>query len=393
MKKIILCLVLLLSVFMIFGCGSEKSGQKNSGAPFTVVYYPGGYGVEWIHKTLKDFLAKEKNVSPDEIKEGVDYKLIADEDITYNASNYLKSKNNCPDLIMSNGASASYVSADLIANLSDVYESEVDTSNGKVKIKDYIFPEVYGQYCIQRKYGQGSSIPWFMPWSCIPGSIAINETILKKIEHHSESGLVSEECVDGSTNLWIKEPQTVSDLFTYFNDIDLYNNTTDKPISKFGWAGKDGSSWFEFMICTWWAQRQGLDTANLYKDEGSFYDFWNFDSSEVYKQTGIVDALRVVKELFTSSEGDNGAFINTVNSVEEMNVKEVQYSFAKGEIALCLTGDFFENEYKEPLNEYNQEKGMGLAWDTYFEMIEQQNYEIKKEKSKNGHYFCASLHI
>ncbi len=27
------------------------------------------------------------------------------------------------------------------------------------------------------------------------------------------------------------------------------------------------------------------------------------------------------------------------------------------------------------LNDYNQEKGIGLAWDTYFEMIEQQNYE------------------
>ena len=130
-------------------CNNETGGTENT---LTIRYYNGGYGDEWLEESLKDFCAT---------KEGVTYKMIADNNITYQANLYLT--NNVPDIIMSNGNWKPYVKDGLVEDLTSVYETEVQTSQGKKKIKDYIDENVMKQFTRQKLYGRGEELTWGMP--------------------------------------------------------------------------------------------------------------------------------------------------------------------------------------------------------------------------------------
>ena len=149
MKKRILSIALAAvtlgaSVSALTACGGDKGGAENE---LTIRYYNGGYGDEWLEEALKDFCAT---------KEGVSYKMIPDNNITYQANLYLK--NNVPDIIMSNGNWKPYVKDGLVEDLTSVYETEVQTSQGKKKIKDYIDENEMKQFTRQKIYGRGEAM-------------------------------------------------------------------------------------------------------------------------------------------------------------------------------------------------------------------------------------------
>lgn len=356
-KRNFLSVALLgLSLAALSGCGGK------SGDAFYVAYFDGGYGANWLETFVKEYLAQQKGVSPDQIVSGKDYRLVADADITYTAGNYVKSKRDCPDLLITNNLEAKLVSDGYIAGLSSLYEEEITKMDGsKVKIKDYVDSSCANRFYYEKQLGREASKDyWGIPWAAIPCSVAYNETLLQKITHYDANGTV-EGLADGAK--WTLPPETLNDVFTYFKDIDNYNATAPKKVDKFGWAGKDGTQWFEFMTMTWFAELHGTAndklSAGKYSSQGTFDDFWKLDAkastAEQYKWSGIQDALNAVKSLVTEDDGSQyGKYINSVMNADAASIKDVQTKFADGDIALCLTGDWFEHEYKNSLDASGQ---------------------------------------
>lgn len=325
------------------GCG----GKKNSAIKdrLYIVYYPGGYGEEYLETFVKEYLAELKGVSVDKIT-SKDYYLRADENCTYQVTKYLELKDKAPDIIISNHLSPTNITNGLIEPLNDLFDMEVTTSKGSRTIRDYCLPEAYKQYEMQVKYGKGKKYNFGMPWTSSPLSMVYNETILKTIEHQAASGEVGEDALNNGK--WNRAPETVEELKTYFNDVDAYNTANDKDIIKFGWS-LGASNWFESLIMTWWAQKQGVSSSRI-EGQGSYYDFWNLDTPEVYRQVGVQNALDQIKELFCA----DGKFSNSFPSPETKDNRVAQNDFAKGEVAMCLTGDFFAKEYETTIQEYGQ---------------------------------------
>ncbi len=342
MKKRIIStfLATLLACSCVFGlsaCKKKKSAEENT---LTIRYYNGGYGDEWLEKALQDFCAT---------KEGVTYKMIPDNEITYTANLYLK--NNVPDIIMSNGNWKPHVKDGLIEDLTSVYETEVQTSQGKKKVKDYIDQNVMKQFTRQKVFGRGESVTWGMPWASQVLSLAYNETILLATTHRSDNPFIVEGLEKGST--WTHEPYTVNELMAYLYDVREAKN----GIIPWGFA-VDYLNWYDALFYVWWAQIQGTTTPNKYVNEGCFYDFFNMTSAELVKQSGYKDAIDIVRKIIVD---DNGDLYNS-NNDGAMTKEKMQENFAKGNIAVCLVGDFFEKEYKAFMKEGNVFKLMFIPF-------------------------------
>ncbi len=335
-SKLLLLAGIGLCFTSLVGCGKRGGGSIAQAGRLSIVYYPGGYGEEYLQYFCQQFLANKRGVQPSEIVYGVDYILEPDPDITYDWARRIETTTNCPDLIISNAMSARAVSRGLVANLESVYNTEVATSKGNKKIREFVMSEAKEQYTYDFK-GAGK-FSFAMPWTAIPISIAYNNTILKKITHVS-SIPVGEDAL--SNGKWVRPPKTVNELKAIFEDATNY----DPALTKFGFSISGGANWFESLIITWWAQRQGIDTEYLYAGEGSYYDFWAYKNEEIFKQTGIQDALATIKDLFVK----NGQIVNSYASVESITLKESQQAFAEGKALFCLTGDFFEKEYAEQI--------------------------------------------
>ena len=313
---------------VLSACGGDKGASEGT---LTVRYYNGGYGDEWLEEALKDFCAT---------KEGVTYNMIPDNNITYQANLYLK--NNVPDIIMSNGNWKDYVQDDLVEDLTSVYETEVQTSQGAKKIKDYVDQNVMKQFTRQKQYGRGEALTWGMPWASQVLSLAYNETILLSTAHQDGNPFIVEGLEAGAT--WTHEPYTVNELMAYLYDV----READNGIIPWGYS-VDYLNWYDALFYVWWAQIQGTMTPNKYVDEGCFYDFFNMTSADLVKQSGYKDALEIVRKIIVD---ENGKLYNS-NNDGSMTKEKMQENFAKGNIAICLVGDFFEKEYKAFMKEGN----------------------------------------
>ena len=342
-SKILLLASVGLCVASLAGCGKKNGNAIAQEGRLSITYYPGGYGTEYLDYFCQHFLAEKKGVNPSDIVPGVDYILDGDPDITYMWSTKIESPSTCPDLIISNSMSAQAVSRGLVANLESVYNTEVSTSKGNRKIRDFVMKEAKEQYTYDFK-GAGK-FSFAMPWTAIPISIAYNNTILQKIPHVSSIPVGEDALTNGK---WSRAPKTVTELKAIFEDAGNY----DSNLTKFGFSiSKDGANWFESLITTWWAQKQGIDTEYSYTGEGSYYDFWEYKNEEIFKQTGIQDALATIKDLFVK---DN-KFVNSFPSVNSITVKQSQQAFAEGKALFCLTGDFFEKEYGSFIEQSQQD--------------------------------------
>ena len=339
MKKIVsvaLAAVTAVSCLGVLGACKKNKGKGSSENELTIRYYNGGYGDEWLKNSLEEFCAT---------KDGVTYKLIPDNNITYQANLYLNT--NVPDIIMSNGNWKSYVQDGLVEDLTSVYETEVQTSKGMVKVKDYIDENVMKQFTRQKIYGRGEEMTWGMPWASQILSLAYNETILLSTTHQEGNPFTVEGLSKGAT--WTHEPYTVNELMAYLTDVRL----TDNGITPWGYS-VDYLNWYDALFYVWWAELQGMYTPNKYPTEGCFYDFFNMASPELVKQSGYKEALEIVRKIIVDDEGK----LYNSNNDGSMKKEQMQENFAKGKVAVCLVGDFFEKEYKAFMQEDSKIKLM-----------------------------------
>lgn len=341
MKKIFVLLISLIlavsSSLFLFACGGGEEtptgdGTGDGNGCLTIRYFQGGYGDDWLKASIKDFF-KSKGI--DNPIEGKDYSLIPDADITANQKSYISSKNNAPDIMMTQGGIDAYIKEGLIADLTGVFESNVSKLDGStIKVKEFMIPEAYSSVTRPRDYGVKENGNWYIPWTAQTVTLAYNDTLLKATVH-TNSGIEIAGLNVGET--WKKAPKTVDELIAYFADVKAGNSGK----IPFGWS-YDVSNWFEFLTTTWWAQIQGTKTSN-FDGEKSFYDFYNFNDINLFDQTGMQQAIDVLRSLIL----DNGNYINS--DMEANNIKSLTQSLylknaANGRYAVWVAGDFFENE-------------------------------------------------
>ena len=338
----IMAFVLAMATLGMVACGDTSSETDK----FTVMYYPGGYGSDWLEEFVIEFLAEEKYNGDKTKVSTADYKLNPETDI----STYINSKSRCPDLIIHEGLTTKFIQDGWVVDLTDVYNTEVQTSNGKKTIAEYVMPESKMMFTMSKSLiGKNDIGTWAIPMTAKPLSIAYNETLLKKIEHTTSGN--AGDCLEN--RFWAKAPTTFEELMTCFADINAQKRVDGKPVYAFGATFVDsGTIWFESLVYTWWAQYQGLDNAKEgLTDQGSFYDFFNWDSAEKFRQEGIVKSLENVKEmLYGGSRDDKEDFGNLYLNPNSVGLKQYQAAFSQGEIVFCLTGDFFAKENKTLLD-------------------------------------------
>ena len=142
-----------LSLVTMSACNTNSDNKIQKEGRLSIVYYPGGYGAEYLNTFVKEFLANKNGKSVDEIKEGDDYLLVPDEDITYGADYYLTRDSRCPDLIISNLLSPKAVTQGYVANLDDVFDATIETSKGSQKINEIVIEEATDQYTTKCRGG------------------------------------------------------------------------------------------------------------------------------------------------------------------------------------------------------------------------------------------------
>ncbi len=352
MKKILFIFLALLMSLSIIGCEKDDNTTTNSKYDLKITYFNGGYGEDWINNLVQRFEA-EYNVKVD---------IVKSEEGNCGAENYIKSGYNLSDIYIGECMPwKSLVQSGLLADLSDVYEAEVNTSKGKQKIKDFMDPLCVGNFYAQRQLSKAEYVPWAMPWTVQPNAMAYNEDILKAIKHVSSievsEGLISSE------GKWLNPPKTLNDLYAFSEDVIAFNNNSAEKqalgdthsYAPFGFAGGINIDSIGFMIITWWAEAQGLYESN-YQGEGSFYDFFNFGNTVDSNQGQTIDmgvfnqsGLALAYDTFASYIfDDNGNYQNTLTNPYNNNLQQLQQLFVANRVnekpVLSIASSYLENE-------------------------------------------------
>ena len=345
LKRFFALALALVMVVSMAACGS-KGGSKedNKNYDLVVKYYSGAYGDDWIKLAAEEF-GEEK---------GVTVQVVPSSDMDCGAENNLTAGKNLADVyIGSSNRWQSWVQNGYIENLKSVYDSTVKTSNGDVKISDYIDSEVVGRAYVERQVGTGDAYPWIIPFTAMPMSLAYNNDVLAKIPHIS-SASVSAESVDASTNKWIAPPKNLSEWLALCDDINAYKSDDKHKYVPFGWSALASEQVYYFMF-TWWAQYQGLFDSNV-SGQGSFYDFWNFGntskttldqtfSSSVFEQKGIAASLDNFKKLVIDSNGNYKNSLSAVNTLTTQELTRALYAERNEERpVIAFASSFGESE-------------------------------------------------
>ncbi|MBQ4269528.1 MAG: extracellular solute-binding protein, partial [Clostridia bacterium] len=180
-----------------------------------------------------------------------------------------------------------------------------------------------------------------------------NENILLETKHTTAK---SGEWNVGDT--WTAPPETVEDLLAYCADLNANKDASGKadPITPFVFPAK-ASHWFRYLIQLWWAQYQGVyeeNTLNVQEGDGTFYDFWNYESLDVYRQKGIQKGIETVESIFidkgTGADGAGG-WKNSAENVDSYDVKDAERQFVKGDTAMLIGASFMYNDVKDYMPE------------------------------------------
>lgn len=353
MKKGLLLSSLLFAIFTCAGCGeTNNSTPTNAKADLKITFFNGGYGEDWINNLVSRF----------ETAKNVKVEIVKSEEGNCGAENFIKSGYNLSDIYIGESMPwKSLVQNRLLAELSDVYDTEVETSKGKMKIKDFIDPHCAGYFYAQKQLSQAEYIPWALPWTVQPNAMAYNEDILTSIKHISAievtDGLI------GENGKWINPPKTVQDLKAFSEDCIAFNNNSAEKQElgdthtyvPFGFAGGINIDSIGFPIVSWWAESQGLYTSN-YENEGSFYDFFNFGNTtesnvgqtvdiNVYKQSGLSLAYNTFADYIMD---ENGNYKNTLSNPYNNNLQQLQQLFVANKVkekpVLAIASSYLENE-------------------------------------------------
>lgn len=323
-----LCLVLsLFAAFTATGCKGTVGAEKGV---LTISAMETGYGRQWLDDAAREF---------EETHDEVTVKIELDAALENKVPSALQSSRNLSDIYMCVSVPwREWVSKGYLADLTSVYDTEVDkTDGGKIKVKDFMLDAINEKYYAQRNVNLAAR-PYAMPWALVQVGIGYNEDYLLSTEHTTA---VAGKWAIGDK--WTAPPESVSELLAYCTDLNA------RGIKPFVFTGKE-QVWLQFIMHTWWAQWQGVlePSSKVDASEGSFNDFWKYESAEVYKQSGMVKAVETFQSILCDTSARS--FKNVYGEVGTYSTQDAERNFVTGNSAMIIGGSFLYNEMKDYLD-------------------------------------------
>ncbi len=308
--------VLAVSVLTFTSCGGG-GGQEDDGSDgskqIKITLPDLGYGTDWMDALAKGFTAKT----------GIKVKV----DITPTEANYesqLRSGSADYDIYVMRYNTYSLVAANasnysgydcILAELDDLYESEV--ANEGIKFKDKM-KDIYEVYNRVDRNGDGEIHYYAVPWC------------------DSIFGLVRNLDVwDDSWNV----PNTTDEL------LSLCQQMKSEGVTPMIWSSQASYVWSSANL--WVTQYQGMD--DMYGEQG----FWNCyseqgekNSAKMWTREGILHAMEVVDQLVNAENG----YSHPASTNVDFTTAQGYFMIPSQKIAMMSNGDWL---YKEMVKNYS----------------------------------------
>ncbi len=324
---------LLAAVPVLSGCGGSGDNSTSGSAGATsgtlrIRYFVGGYGEEWITTAAINYQKENP---------GVKIELQRDNKINDQISNYLVAKNQKADLYMAKPTAwHEYALEGLIEPIDDVMARKVTLQGQEMTIKESLLDGLeFASYVETIPGREETSKAFAMPWAADSVSIIYNNDLLTKTPKTGGG-------------YWTEFPKTDVELLKLVADINAapasaYGNREVKP---FVYAGSEQIvlSWLHTI---WWAQYQGIDSTNC-QAEGSYADFWQYESANIFKQSGLTQAYELMQDLFVDTT--NKAWTNIPTNNGALSAQQAEQAFIEGKGVMTINGAWMGNEVIEMLD-------------------------------------------
>lgn len=342
MKKVVSILLSLLMVVSLAGCGDTTSGgvgkdekYKDRERTFTLCYYEGGFGSDWLQAVVEDYM--------DNVNQDVYISLKASTD-NNTAREKITSQTGTYDLY--------YIEVDMfekgsvLQELSDLMDMEVPGEAG-VKVKDKI-----GERWINY-YTEGESIYQMPATNFLGWHWSYNETLL------------NETLGEGNWKL----PNTTEELFA------MGETLFDNNVFLTTFAGNDttgGADYLRYCYEVWFAQMTGMEGYDHfynceYEEGGKYKVATEYPENIVQNKTAIEETYKAAQTL---CQGRNG--------VEFMHSKCESLSFLDAQFLLYQGG--FKGAEEYPIAFYYNSAAGESEMAPYIEdgIIENQDVKMMK---------------
>ena len=339
MKKIValmLCSVLCTVAFI--GCSKKNQGNTDP-VVVDVRLYKAGYGTEWFYSAKEKFeeLYKDKGYTINVVDESTGVKEKFEGEIAKKKTNtidlYIIGEPNFPD-VLKRSKSALNKSEDevLLENLNDVYSSRAikfDGTEESVTIESKLnestkrFMKFNGTTSSKYSYlNQFSGNYYAFPWASGVSGLFINKSVFDSFD--------------------LELPRTTDELIAAYDVMCPKTNGKPSParegVYPMTYAGNNGAGFWLFVYDTLFAQYSGAEAEKNFwlcqPAEGTVKD----NGWEVYKDEGILEALKVVEKLCDDDYCENGTSGNT-------EIK-AQLQILQGKAAIMPTGNWAYQQMK-----------------------------------------------
>lgn len=302
-------LLTTLMVSTIASCGN-KTKPREEGS-LAILAYNGGYGTEWLEDICLKF----------EEETGISVSYATDATILDKMDSQLVDVSDY-DIYMSHGiAWQNYAERGLLANLDDLYESDVGGGK-KFKNRFASDPSVYSKY----KNDEGEEHYYKVAFTQGAGGIVYNIDMFEK-------------------NGWTV-PETYDELVT------LCDKIVAAGIVPFAWAGsgQNRDYYWDYPIYEWWAEMDGVDKINewlTFKGADGTYKngYDNFDPNGKY--ANFKKAYQMWYDLIAAKpqNSNDRAYGTTLSTAQAMFFNQeaamIPYGqWAKHEIEKAMGKDF-----------------------------------------------------
>jgi len=291
-------LLLASSVAALAGCGKTSSATNQVWIAFAEC----GFGREYVEKWGEAYNEANPN---DKIK----LKIEGDAGMTADMVTRIQSGKNLPDIALLLATNwQPWAAKGQLECLDDVYQADVGDGSGK-KMIETIDEGV-------KEFGKVNGKYYACPWSCGPSGIIYNVGMFEDFG-------------------W-EVPTTYDELVDLCDQI---NKDTQGSVKPFSYSTSVSGYW-DYLVSTWVAQYDGIDT---------WKEFWKFGDKKVFDSEGREKALECFYDLIC----DGGKAKNCITNNLMM---DSQRDFINGKAAMTVNGSWFENEMKA-----NIEDGFEMA--------------------------------
>lgn len=309
MKKFITALLACTMLLSASACGNGTNSDDSGKTTVSVMVYSAGYGMKWLEETKRIY---------EESHDGVSVKISGDP-LAFETVKTKLENGNCKDDIILIGSEyyRTFVAKGYIEDLTDVYESDVEGRDKKVK--DMVSAQIINTKTVNDKlYG----IPW---------------------QQNNGSGLIYN--VKMFNQYGWKKPETMKEFFELCEKID---SDTNGAVSPLIFGGADSRGYTDYNLCQWLCEYYGYD---------AMMRFLKLESPDAFaaQSEGRTKIYRTLATLMHGKMSSGRPY--AVDGSVGMTAITAQTNFVNGKVAMIINGQWLPTEMDTYVKLRNFEMG------------------------------------